>query len=212
MATPKRPTKEERETCRIITPAFRVSYPHLFKAQAPKGTAKLKFSITMLFPKEKAIVGLSPTNEPRKLQDVITNAKTIGWGPKEKWPKNLISPVADGDSPDFEGKDGYKDHWIIKASTGEDQRPSVVDRDMTPISEANDIYPGCYARAYILAYAWEFMGKTGVSFILDHVQKLKDGKPFGGRKPIETVFSPVMDDESEGEISESSDDDSDFKS
>jgi hypothetical protein len=196
--TVKRKSKEEKESCRMITPEFRVSYPHLFTPQSPDPKSKKKFSVTMLFPKDpngKSPMGLSPDGKPRSISEVIRAAKISEFGPDKKdWPGGLRSPVLDGDDPDFEGKAEYKGHWVIKASTGEEQRPSVVGRDMTPITEANEVYPGCYARAYVYAYVYTFMGRQGVTFILDHVQKLRDGKALGGgKKPVEQVFTPLED-------------------
>lgn len=209
MAAPKKAPKIDKDLCRIITPEFRVSYPHVFKVQAVKATDKPKYSITMLYPKDTDLMGSSPDGKPRSLKEVIKNAKIAMFGPKENWPEGLESPVIDGDNPKFADKDGYKGHWVIKATTSEDQRPSVVDAEMAPITEAADLYPGCYARAYVYAYVWEYMGKQGVGFILDHVQKLRDGKSFGGKKPVEQVFSPVA--ATADESSDGDDDDQDFK-
>lgn len=208
MAKPVKLTKEDKDLCRIITPRFRVSYPHVFKAQAPKD-GKPKFSITMLFPKDSDLTGLAPDGKPRTLKEAIRNAKTNAFGEKSNWPKGLESPVVDGDDERFEGKDGYKGHWVIKASTSEDQRPTVVDKNMAAIVDPADLYPGCYARANIFAYVWEFMGRKGVGFILDHVQKLKDGKSFGGKKPVDQVFAPIEDEDDNEEATD--DDEADFK-
>lgn len=195
--------KKMKEKCKIITPMFRVSYPHVFKAQSPKEGDKKKFSITMMFPKDKPMVGSYIGGEEISIAKVMTMAKRIEFGDdKADWPKNLESPIVDGDDPDHAEKEGYKGHWIIKATTSEEQRPGVVDAEGTPMTNPADLYPGCYARAYVYCYVWTYMKKQGVGFILDHVQKMKDGKAFGGKKPIEQVFSPVGalddgDDESE---------------
>lgn len=181
---------------RMITPVFRLSYPHLFKAQAPKPTDKPKFSITMLFPKGMDLMGqtLATDSEPSRLislKDVIRNAKLQEFGEQANWPAKLISPVTDGDDPEKVKNEGYAGHWVIKATSNEESRPGVVDAQGVPITEAAIIYPGCYCRAYVFARVWEYMGKQGVQFILDHVQKMKDGKSFGGKKPVEQVFGPV---------------------
>lgn len=180
----------------MITPEFRVSYPHVFKAQSPKPGDKPKFSVTMLFPKNIDLIGQDPHGNPISLKKVITNAKNAEFGSKENWPKDLESPVVDGDDPKFADKEGYKGHWVIKASTNENQRPGVVDEQTVPITDQADFYPGCYARAYVYAYVWFYPDrqkpmKKGVGFILDHVQKTKDGKSFGGKKPVDQVFTPV---------------------
>ena len=191
-------TGSKEYTCRMITPMFRLSHPHLFKAQAPKPTDKPKFSLTMLYPKGTDLMGQtlateSSPSQPISLKTVITNAKLQEFGAKENWPDKLQSPVRDGDDEEFKDKEGYAGHWVIKATSNEDSRPGVVDAKGVPITEASVIYPGCYCRAYVYARVWEYMGKQGVQFILDHVQMLKDGKSFGGKKPVEQVFGPVGD-------------------
>ncbi len=197
----KKLDQKTKDLCRIITPEFRLSYPHVFKPQQIKPTDKPKYSITMLFKKDVELMGQSPDGKPRTLKSVITQAKIAAFGGKENWPEGLESPVIDGDLPKYADKEGYKGHWVIKATTSEDQRPSVVGPDMTPITEPAELYPGCYARAYVFARVWEYMGKQGIQFILDHVQKLREGKSFGGKKPVEQVFSPVaeVEDDAEGE-------------
>jgi Protein of unknown function (DUF2815) len=194
----KTKSKAEKDLCRIITPEFRVSFPHVFKPQAPKPKDTPKYSITMLFPKGVELKGTSPDGEPRTLKEVMRNAKVAAFGPdKDEWPE-LESPVNDGDDPKYADKEGYKGHWVIKASTSQDQKPSVVDREMNVITDPAELYPGCYARAYVFARDWEYMGKKGIQFILDHVQKTREGKSFGGKKPVEQVFKPLPANEDDG--------------
>lgn len=194
--TQKKQKRVDQYAARAITPTFRAAFPHVFKAQAPKGTDKLKYSVTMLFPKDADLTCTTLPNgegavQKLKLQTLIKNAKLNMYGSEENWPDDIQSPVTDGDDPKHADKQGYKGHWVIKATCSEDQKPSVVARDGTPIIDQADFYPGCYARAYVYARVWEYMGKTGVQFILDHVQKVKDGPSFGGKKPVEQVFGPM---------------------
>lgn len=195
----KKLTKEERAKCTTTTPMFRVSYPHLFKAHAIKPKDEPKFSITMLFPKKSDL---------SIIQKVIRNAKNVYFGSKENWPDDLESPVVDGDDPKFADKEGYKGHWVIKATTKADSKPGLVDRNAEPIIDQADFYPGCYAIANINAFAWEYGGKEGISFALNHVQKVKDGKPIGGRAPVESVFAPIEGDDDD---TDANDDEDDFK-
>lgn len=182
----------ERKKRQVLTPEFRVSYPNVHKPQTQKekdGTEKRSYGITMLFSKKTDL---------SSLKKAIYNAKVAKFGKDEDtWPR-CRNPISDGDDEErYGGKEGYKGHWVVRATSSEDQKPGVYgaeagdDGKVQPISNPGDFYPGCYARAYILAYTWEFMGKKGVSFILDHVQKLRDGKPFSSKKPGEDVFSPV---------------------
>lgn len=176
----KQPINAEKRS--ILTPEFRASYAHLFKAQAMKG-GKPKFSVTMLFPKttDLAVVKLA-----------LKHAKIDAYGPdKDSWPEGLETPVNDGDAPKYAKNEGYAGHWVIKASTNEDQPPTLVDEKVQPIIDPRQLYSGCYARASIFAYAWEFGSKQGISFILDSVQKTRDGKPFSSRKTPDQIFTPI---------------------
>lgn len=195
--TKQKVNASDKEKSRLLTPEFRVSYPHVFKANSINGS-KPKYSVTMLFDKKS---DLTP------IKEAIKYAKIAAYGPnKDEWPEDLESPVADGDKPKYADKEGYKGHWAIKASTNEDQRPGVVDENVQPIIDQSQFYPGCYARAYVYAYCWEFAGKKGVSFILDHVQKTRDGKSFAGKKPVDQVFSPVKGEYSDESATETEQD------
>lgn len=202
----KTTSTSNKDLCRLVTPEFRVSYPHVFKPQAAKQGDRLKYSITMLFPKNSDLT---------KLKEAIKQAKIAEFGPKENWPKDLESPVSDGDDPKNADKEGYKGHWIVKASSNEDQRPGVVDAQVQPILDQSKFYPGCYAQAYVYAYAWFYPDrlkpmKRGIGFILDHVQKLRDGKSFASKKSAEDVFAPVASAEVSPDADDG-DDDTDFK-
>jgi len=188
-------TEKAADPRKIITPEFRVSFPHVFKPQKMPGTNNaLKYSVVMLFPKDTDIT---------PIKKAIAASKRMKFGKnKEEWPK-MKSPIADGDGEaglDLKGKrrDGYAGHWVVKASTREDAPPGVVNRQGEEILKQSEFYAGCYARAAVFANTWEFpegSGKFGVSFILDHLQKTKDGKSFGGKVPVSEVFGAMASDE-----------------
>lgn len=195
---------DNKELCRITTPEFRVSFPHVFKPSVMKGTNNApKYSVTMLFPKNSDI---------KPLQEVMRQAKIAKFGPnKAEWPANIASPVTDGDDPKHSKREGYEGHWVIKASTGVDSKPGVFDEQVQEIIDPAKFYPGCYARAHVYAYVWEFpkgAGRYGVSFILDHVQKLRDGKSFTSKKAGSEIFGPVA---GQAQLDLDEDDDVDFK-
>jgi hypothetical protein len=176
--------EDKKKKVRVVTPIFRVSYPHVFKPNT-MNEANPKYSIVMLFPK---------TTDLTDIKNALKQAKLQKWGSKENWPDELESPVSDGDSPKYADKEGYKGHWAIKATSHQDQKPTVVDENVEPITSANPpdgFYAGCYARACVFARPWKFGNKEGIQFILDHVQKTKNGKPFGGKQPADQVFKPV---------------------
>lgn len=204
----KKLTKEEKDSCRLITCRFRASYVHLDKPHAVKAGDKETFGITMLLPKDQDLTGKTLDGQSRTFQQAMKNAKLITFGPKENWPEGLESPISDGDAPQYKDNDGYKGHWIIKATSNADNQPGVADEDGVPM-DPKKLYSGCYARAYVFARVWTWGKKQGVHFILDHVQKLADGKPFGGKTAIENVFGPVGT--GKAKLDEEEDDDMDFK-
>lgn len=221
MAKQSKVSKDDKEKCKIITPPFRVSYPHLDKAQAFKGNDP-KFAVTMLFEKVeggkmsdhlKGIVGTAPPNDDgetakRTMSRAIFNAKVVRWGAdKSEWPDEIqMKSVQDGDRPKHADKEGYAGHIAIKASTNEANRPDVLGKNSKPC-DPKEIYPGCYAEAIVYVSAYDNDFGQGISFILDGVRKVDDGKTFGGRKPSSQVFAPIeADDEDESEETSDEDD------
>lgn len=171
----------------VITQEFRLSFPSLFKASRFNAASEPKFSVTMLFPKD---ADLTP------LKNEAARAVKEQWG--DKIPKGLKTPFRDQGDFDHEG---YEPGAIfIRASSK--QRPGVVDKNVHSIMDETEIYPGCYARATVRAYAFDVPGNKGVAFGLQNFQKIRDGDPISGRTKPEDDFSPVSD----GEMAEESTD------
>lgn len=168
----------------VLTGTFRVSFPAVFapkKANKNDTDDKAKYSIQMLFKK---------TDDLSAMKAAARAAATEKWGPQDKWPKpkdGLQLPFRDGSEKDF---DGYGPD-IIFVSASSKQKPGLVDENVQPIITADEFYGGCYARATVNAFAWEYMGKAGVSFGLRNIQKVKDGEPFGGKSKPENDFDAI---------------------
>lgn len=175
-------TKITIEDKKVLTPKFRVSFPNLEKPKSFQGQ-DAKFSITMLFPKDIDL---------KELNRAAFKAKVEKWGKdKSKWPKRLRTPFRDGDvdKPDMTG---YPGCIFVTASAKEDNPPGMVDRQRERI-DAKEIYAGCYARASLIAFAYDTAGNCGVSFSLQNIQKWADGKKFSGKKDAEDEFDSIED-------------------
>jgi hypothetical protein len=152
----------------LLSPIGRASFPSVFKADAFEEGQEPKFSVTLLFPKKGTNLTV--------LENAIKEAAKKKWG--DKVPKNLRSPIRDGDEKDL---DGYADCWFIRFASA--TRPHVVDRQKNPIDPDGDrFYAGCMARVAFNAYAYDKAGNRGVAFGLESVQKVDDGEPFGARR------------------------------
>lgn len=184
-ATPTAKAKEAEDENRLKTSMFRVSYCYMFKPQESDQGGVAKYSLVMLL--DKADPQAQATYKALKALGV--KAAKEKWGEDtKKWPKGLRLPWRDGD---VEKADmvGYAGHWFVKASSK--FKPGLIDQRCTDITEeSNDFYAGCYARATVSAFAYDNVSK-GISFNLHNVQKLRDGKPFGGGRKAQEDFEAV---------------------
>jgi hypothetical protein len=173
------------------TPEFRASFPFVFQPRLNKQnpTAEAKYSITMLFR-----IKADPAKPDEKVVDIrplvlaATNAAIEKWGPKEKWPKGLDFPFRKGEEKSH--IDGYGEGVIAVSATSK-QQPSVWNEYKKDIIDPKEFYPGCFAVASVVAFAWENTGKKGVSFGLRNIMKTRNGKMLGGGAKPEEDFSSI---------------------
>jgi hypothetical protein len=141
----------------------------------------------MLIPKEADLT---------KFKNAAMKAAEATWGDKAgkviaqlKGTKGW--PFRDGDKekPDM---DGYKGHYFISAKSK--TQPGIVDkRKQAILNVKDDVYAGCYARAELLAYAYDNDFGKGLGFSLLNLQKAGEGDKFGGRRNAEDVFDEIDD-------------------
>lgn len=174
---------------KIITGKVRFSYANVFTPKAPAEGAEAKYSVTLLIPK----------SDKTTLAKVKAACEAARLGSAEKFgnkvPKSLKLPYHDGDGEKPNGGEygpECKGHYVI--NTTSKQKPGVVDRDREPILDSTDFYSGCYGRASVNFYAYNVNGNKGIAAGLNHVQKLADGDPLGGRSRAEDDFDDDLDD------------------
>lgn len=163
----------------MMTPNFRVSFPVLDKAAQILDSGDPKFSLTMIF--DTVEIAKDPAQQ--KLWDAMV--ASVDSAAKEKFgemPKVFKKPFLKGDEQvsqkTGEPYDGYAGCVILRTTAGLKSRPALVGPDKSGI-DAAEIYSGCYARAKVRPYGWDF-AKKGVSFGLGNVQKVRDGEALGG--------------------------------
>jgi hypothetical protein len=170
---------------KVVTTMVRFSYAHVFEAVAIEEGQDKKFSVSIIIPKsDKALVN--------KIKAAIEAAKEAG---KAKFggkvPANLKLPLRDGDI-DRPEDEVYANSYFINANCK--TKPGVVDKDLNPILDQGEFYSGCYGRASITFYAFNTSGNKGIACGLNHIQKLKDGEPLGGRSRVEDDFAEAAAD------------------
>lgn len=200
--------KKERmksEDVQIQTPEFRVSYPSVFK---PAELSK-KYELVAIFQvaeTEKSKAAGTKVVSIESLKELCRNVAIEKYGvDRAKWPKIgdgvglLKFPFRDGGTePGHKDKDGYGPGTIFVTLSSKTQKPGIVESFAgpdgvrpAPLAAESDFYAGCYARAVVNAYWWEFAGKFGISLGLQNIQKLRDGERFGGRSNAADSFAPI---------------------
>lgn len=172
-------------TTKVITGKCRLSYVHLFEAYSSFEGQDAKFSVVLLIPKTdtKTIAAIKAA---QKL--ALENGKTSKFG--GSIPKAWKNTFRDGDEEgDLDKNPEYAGHMFMTVSNK--TRPGIVDQNVQPILDSTEVYSGCYARVSITAFPFSASGSKGVSFGLNHVQKLADGEPLGSVTKAEDDFGTV---------------------
>lgn len=178
-----------QNSTKVVTNKVRLSYVHLFEPYSNNADQEPKYSCVILIPKSDKVT-------LKKLQSAIDAAAEAGKNSKfgGKIPANLKTTLHDGDEEgDLERNPEYEGHYFM--SVNSKTRPGIVDKDVNPILDSTEVYSGCYARVSINAFAYNTQGNRGVSFGLNHVQKIADGDYLGGRSKAEDDFDAIEEDE-----------------
>lgn len=173
----------------ITTPAFRISYPKVFKPHLNKLSKDMEYDILALF---KLGENLDAMKQAAK------NAMENRWGSNPSaWPALTLNPFRDQKEKMKNGAlpDGYISGAIFMrfACKAEKHKPLVVDQQRNAILEESKFYPGAWAKANVNAYAFQKGTNVGVAFGLNMLQFVKDDQPFSGRPSVEQAFEPIVD-------------------
>ena len=167
---------------KVVFGPCRLSYPHVFQKYVPDGTTeKGKFMTNVLIPKseKETVKALQAAIEAAKKAAIVSK-----WGGKE--PKKLDMPLRDGDDKDDEN---YEDMWYVSAKCN--TRPGIVDKDMNPIDDEEEIYSGVWCYVSVTFYGYDVSGNRGIACGLNNLKKFKDDDKFGGRVSAESDFGDL---------------------
>ena len=195
---------EKTKVNKILTPAFRVSFPNVFKAKAAYKDSPPTFNIQMLFPKNHE-THKYPENV-KKFAGSIDKLKKLAISVrKEKFGDKKVkdwNPLKDGDEKEY---DNY--HGMTFANAKSKMKPGIVNRKNEDIIDPEEFYAGCWARATITAYSYDVNGNRGVAFGLQNLQFLGDDKSFSGKKNAKDDFEMIDDDFNDDDENDFDDDD-----
>lgn len=178
-----------KSSIKVITDEFVISYPNVFKPRKNK-KGEDKYSAACVFLEGKLGCTL-PDGTRTTLDKVALDVAKEAFGPQaaEKIRKEQLKwPFNNGEKKDYpEGS--------IYFNASSNQQPGAVGPYRDPstgkprvITDPKDIYPGAICRASLTCYDYDNESK-GVTFGLNHIQKLRDGDRLDGRKAAEDTFS-----------------------
>lgn len=179
----------------VVTPKGQFSYPCLFNPRANNLSkdGKKYYSIDILFDK---------TTDLKKVQEAIDAAMQKKFGAdKAKYPKNLKSPIKDGD---LREDPAYADKFYItcrnEASRG---KVEVYDRKRKALESESELVGGDFGHLCINFYAYDYNGNRGVSASLQGVMLVeKTSEPFSKNVRAFEVFESLADDEYDNQNAE----------
>ena len=168
----------------------RLSYANVWEPTSINGS-KPKYSTSVIIPK-------TDTETIADIKAAIEAAYKAGEG-KLKGNGRTVPPLTALKTPlrdgDLERPDdpAYANCYFINANSP--QAPQIVDRSRNPITERSEIYSGVYARVSVSFYAFNSNGNRGIACGLNHIQKVRDGEPLGGKASAASDFDslPVDD-------------------
>jgi hypothetical protein len=176
---------------KVITgPKTRFSYLNVISPKSINGSSP-KYSVSLIISKDD-------TKTLNAIKNAIQTAYKYGASKLKGNTKvvpslqTLKTPLRDGDLEKL-GKPAYENCYFLNANSA--NKPGIVDANRQEIIDTNEIYSGIYGRASITFYAYNASGNRGIACGLNHLQKLSDGEPLGGKSSAEVDFANLDDDD-----------------
>lgn len=188
----------------VITPPGLAAFTHLSKPDTGGQYSDDKYKVRLLFDKG---------TDFKEFQKKVLICARRKFGPDIKLSQIQV-PWTDGDERD--DLDGHADRWYMNLKSK--KRPTMVDRKKEDI-DPEEIYAGCKIRCIVSLMPYEGsevvvengkkkrVGYKGVTCLLDLVQFLGHGEPFGGGSSAakRELLDDLEDDEA-GDVSLDDDD------
>lgn len=187
---------------KITLENVRISFcQNLFRAGSFQPDQPPKYGATFIFEPGSA-------NEKTLKKAIVEAAETKWPGKGTATVKQLMASgkvcLRDGDEKS--NYDGFEGMAFVTASSK--KRPTVVDRDRSPLTEDDGrVYPGCYVNAILEIWAMDNQFGKRINAELTGVQFVKDGEPLGGgAAPATADDFPALEDDDTGSADDWDDD------
>ncbi len=176
----------DNQATKVIVGPVRFSYLHIWEPAAIGEGDDKKYSASLIIPKSnKKLI--------KEIEAAVQAAIESGKNSKfdGKIPKKLKLPLRDGD----EEREDEAYAGAMFLNTTSKTKPGIVDKNSKPIQVQDNVYSGCYGYASVNFYAFDSNGSKGIACGLNHIMKIKDGEPLGGRSTAESDFEGLSFDD-----------------
>lgn len=153
---------------KVMTGKVRLSYVNLFEPRSFADGSVPKYSVSLIIPKDD----VKTLNAVKAAIQNVVNGQN--WTPAQKAKADFALRDGDSERPEDEA---YRNSYFLNAKSN--TKPTVVDAQLQVVDNPDVVYSGCYGRAALTFYPYDFAGKKGVGCGLRAVQKIADGEPLG---------------------------------
>ena len=172
---------------KVVIKNVRIAFPNIWEPKSYNGQGKPRCNALFIIEKDNA-------EALKGVKEAILAVAKEEW--KEKAETMLSTLKAKGDLCLHDGAekadyDGFEGNMFVSASNA--SRPIVVDRDRSPLTEADGKpYAGCYVNVSIDVWAQDNQYGKRVNAKLLAIQFARDGDAFGGgSKGSAEDFDPI---------------------
>lgn len=179
----------ETQTTKVVTGKVRLSYANIWEPTAAEADQPKKYNTIALIPKsDKATI--DKVKKAVQAAIVVAKEKNTFNGKNPDKIKDFGWPLHDGDELEEDDKNYavYKGHYYLSCKSS--NKPGVVDKDLNPILEKDEIYSGCYVRLSLNFYPYK---QGGVAVGLNNIQKIADGDALAGGSRAEDDFAEALE-------------------
>lgn len=163
---------------KVITPVFRLSFPHLFQQRQSTDGGNPHYAATMIFDPDCDFSLIW-----KLMQDVATKAHPNGVPGNFKWGLREDHTFDLAKRPEYEGK-------IICNAKNYGMQPGVIYQEGgQDILDPRELYAGCYCRGVITAFAYQTKGNVGASICVEGVMKVRDGEALASKSDPQKDFA-----------------------
>ena len=170
----------------------RWSYANVWEPKSINGGAA-KYSVSLIIPKSDTV---TINKIKAAIQAAYIEGESTLRGNSRAVPplKSIKTPLRDGDL-ERSGDEAYKNSYFVNANSK--IAPGIVDANKQDIIDRSEVYSGVYGRASINFFAFNSNGNKGIACGLNHLQKIRDGEPLGGRLSAADDFADIDDDDTD---------------